>query len=203
MKRLCLLVVTVLSAACVTSHRPPTQYDLGEFAASQSRVLTATLIVREVIPPSWLRTRNIFYRLEYATPSHPQRYATSQWLATPGELVTLRLREAVASANAGFTLWTSNSEGAYVLQTTLEEFIQVFPSPADSHCIVQMRASLWRSGDQILAQREFRIEVPASDPTASGGAECLGSAVNRETADIIEWLREELASGDSTDQRRP
>jgi cholesterol transport system auxiliary component len=198
MKQLSLMVLTVLMAACVTSHRPSTQYDLGEFttARPQTRMLTAKLVIREVAPPSWLRTRNVYYRLDYLAPPHPQRYATSQWLATPGELVTVRLREAVAAANAGFTLSNSESADAYLLRTDLEEFIQAFSSPAESHCIVRMRVSLWHPVDQILAEREFLIDVPASHPDAGGAAYCLASAVNRETADIIGWLSEKLAGAD-------
>jgi len=196
MKPIALMLITLLAAACVTSRRPSVQYDLGDFSAvrPQTALLSAKLVIREVVPPSWLRTRNIYYRLDYAAPPHPQRYASSQWLATPGELVTVRLREVVAAANAGFTLSSTDGADSYVLQTSLEQFIQAFPAPGESHCIVQMRASLWRAADQILAQREFRVDVPASHPNASGAADCLASAVNRESADIVAWLSTETAA---------
>ncbi len=72
-----------------------------------------------------------------------------------------------------------------LLQATLEEFTQAFTEPAKSHCIVQLRASLWKSADQIIAQRIFRIEMPAQSPDARGAATCLASAVNMDIDKIV------------------
>jgi ABC-type uncharacterized transport system auxiliary subunit len=157
------------------------------------------LVIRDVTEPSWLRTRDIFYRLDYAAPSSPRRYAMSQWVATPGELVTLRLRDAVASANAGYTLTASNGSGGYSLQATLEEFTQVFTETAKSDCIVQLRVSLWKSADQITAERVFRIEKTAQAPDASGGATCLASAVNMDVNEIVQWLSGAVSGTHSSD----
>ena len=130
---------------------------------------------------------------------NPRRYAMSQWVATPGELVTLRLRDTVASANAGYTLTASNGSGGYLLQATLEEFTQAFTQPAKSHCIVQLRVSLWKSAEQITAQRIFRIEMPAQTPDARGAATCLASAVNMDVDKIVQWLSGEVAGSQSSD----
>jgi ABC-type uncharacterized transport system auxiliary subunit len=192
---------------CVTSHPPPKQYDFGDFPAIRpatavrpaTSALSVKLVIREVTEPSWLRTRDIFYRLDYAAPSSPRRYATSQWVATPGELVTLRLRDAVASANAGFTLTASSGPGGYLLQTNLEEFAQAFTEPAKSHCIVQLRVSLWNSAGQITAQRIFRIEMPAQTPDASGAATCLAAAVNLDADKIVQWLSNEVTGTHAND----
>jgi hypothetical protein len=53
-----------------------------------------------------------------------------------------------------------------------------------SHCTVQLRVSLWKSADQITAQRVFRI-MPAQTPNASGAATCLASAVNMNVDEIV------------------
>jgi hypothetical protein len=116
-----LIAAAMMLAGCVTSHQAPKQYDFGDFITPRQRsnALSARLVVRDVTQPSWLRTQDIFYRLDYASPARPQRYAMSQWVATAGELVTRRLRDTVASANAGFTLQASNgSEGIYCRQTS-------------------------------------------------------------------------------------
>jgi uncharacterized lipoprotein YmbA len=146
MKRALLIVAAMMLAGCVTSHQAPKQHDFGDFITPRQRsnALSARLVVRDVTQPSWLRTQDIFYRLDYASPARPQRYAMSQWVATAGELVTRRLRDKVASANAGFTLQASNGSEGYLLQANLEEFTQAFTAPAESRCIVQLSASLWR-----------------------------------------------------------
>ena len=115
------------------------------------------------------------------------------------KLVTLRLRDAVASANAGYTLTASNGSGGYSLQATLEEFTQVFTEPAKSHCIVQLRVSLWNSAGQITAQRIFRIEMPAQTPDASGAATCLAAAVNLDADKIVQWLSNEVTGTHAND----
>jgi ABC-type uncharacterized transport system auxiliary subunit len=191
----------ILLVGCVASHPPPKQYDFGNFTATRpvTGTLAVRLVIRDVTEPSWLRTRDIFYRLDYAAPSSPRRYAMSQWVATPGELVTLRLRDAVASANAGYTLTASNGSGGYLLQANLEEFTQSFTQLAKSHCIVQLRVSLWKSADQITAQRIFRIEMPAQTPDASGAATCLALAVNMNVDEIVQWLSGEVSGTHSSD----
>jgi cholesterol transport system auxiliary component len=192
----------VLLVGCVTSHQlSKQQYDLGDFAVFPhgSSVLAVNVVIRDVSQPSWLRSRNIFYRFDYAAPSRRHYYAMSEWVASSGELITVRLREAVASANAGFTLPTSTGAGGYVLQANLEEFTQAFTAPAQSQCIVQLRATLWRTVDQIVAQRVFRIEIPAQTPDASGAVRCLAAAANREAEDIIEWLSKQVVTARSGD----
>ena len=201
MKSAAWLAAVVLLVGCVTSHQPSKQqYDLGDFDALRhgSGALAVNAAIRDVNQPSWLRTRGIFYRLDYVAPSRPQRYALSEWVATSGELITFRLREAVASANAGLTLPTPTGAGSYVLQTDLEEFTQAFTAPAKSHCIVQLRATLSRT-DRVVGQRVFRIENPAQTPDANGAAVCLAAAVDRAADDIIEWLRNEVAGAPSGD----
>jgi ABC-type uncharacterized transport system auxiliary subunit len=191
----------ILLVGCVASHPAAKQYDFGNFTAARpvTSALAVDLVIRDVTEPSWLRTRDIFYRLDYAAPSSPQRYAMSQWVATPGELVTLRLRDAVASANAAYTLTASNGSGGYLLQAALEEFTQAFTEPAMSHCTVQLRVSLWKSADQITAQRIFRIEMPAQTPNANGAATCLASAVNMDVDEIVQWLSGEVSGTHSSD----
>jgi ABC-type uncharacterized transport system auxiliary subunit len=198
------IVAAMMLAGCVTSRQAPKQYDFGDFIAPRQRsnALSARLVVRDVTQPSWLWTKDIFFRLDYASPARPQRYAMSQWVATPGELITRRLQDTVASANAGFTLQASNRSEGYLLQASLEVFTQAFTAPAESRCIVQLSASLWRSTDQIVAQRVFRSELPAQTPDARGAAVCLASGVNLESDEIVEWLSAEIAGTPSGDPAR-
>lgn len=194
MSRASWIAATLLLAGCMTSRPAPKQFDFGNLTAMRpaTSALAVRFVIRDVTEPSWLRTRDIFYRLDYAAPSSPRRYAMSQWVATPGELITLRLRDAVASANAGYTLTASNGSGGYLLQATLEEFTQAFTEPAKSYCIVQLRVSLWKSADQIIAQRIFRSEMPAQTPDAKGAASCLASTASMDIDKIVQWLSSEV-----------
>jgi cholesterol transport system auxiliary component len=175
---------------CVSSRPALRQFDLGDFDALKDppSTLATNLVVADVGQPSWMRTRDMFYRLDYEPLPRPQRYTINQWVATPGELVTLRLRQTVQGANAGFTLTTASVSSDYLLQSTLEEFTQAFTSPAGSQCIVQLSASLWNKDGHIVGQRVFRADIPAPTPNASGGAACLTSAVNRISDEIVQWL---------------
>jgi cholesterol transport system auxiliary component len=177
-------------AGCATFQTPPKQFDLGEFPAPEGRaaVFAASLIIPDVTQPRWIRTRDMFYRRDYEAPARPQRYTMSQWVATPGELVTLRLRQAVQSANSGFTLPASNGAGGYLLQVNLDEFTQAFSTPSASQCIVQLRAALWGADGQTVAEREFRLEIPAPTPDAGGAARCLAAAVDAESEQVVQWL---------------
>jgi cholesterol transport system auxiliary component len=177
-------------AGCVTAHLPPRQFDLGDFDALGNRphMLATNVIVADMSQPSWMRTRDMFYRLDYASPPRPQRYAINQWVATPAELVTLRLRQTVQAANTGFTLPTSGPSGAYLLESTLDEFTQAFTTPVYSQCVVQLRALLRRTEGQLVGQRVFRLEMPALSADASGAALCLASAVNRLSDEMVQWL---------------
>jgi cholesterol transport system auxiliary component len=190
MIRVALGAVILGLAGCVTSRPPPKQFDLGEFNATGngSSIVATNLTVADVSQPSWMRTRDMFYRLDYELPPRPQRYAFNQWVASPGELVGLRLRQIVQSGNAGLTQSTPIASGAYQLQSSLEEFTQTFTTASDSQCIVQLRASLWRTDGRIAGQRAFRVENPAPTPDAGGAALCLAAAVNRVGDEIVQWL---------------
>jgi|SRR5580698_4291394 cholesterol transport system auxiliary component len=196
MTRASLALVLLCLVGCASSRAPPRQFDLGDFDAlgKRSSALAMNLIVADVSQPSWMRTRDIFYRLDYESPPRPQRYSINQWVATPGELVTLRLRQTVQAANAGFTLPTSSVTGDYLLQTSLDEFNQYFATATQSQCIVQLRASLWGIDGRIVGQHVFRIAEAAPTPDAGGAALCLAAVVNRLSDEIVQWLSTTKAS---------
>ena len=145
MSRSMLLAAILCLAGCTASRPASRQFDLGQSDAlpPASKVLHLNLIVADTEEPAWMRTRDIFYRLDYQIPARPQRYAINKWIATPAELISLRLRASVQSQNAGYTLSNSGATADYLLQTSLDEFTQSFSTPTQSQCSVQLRASLW------------------------------------------------------------
>jgi cholesterol transport system auxiliary component len=190
MIRAALAIVLLCLVGCASSLPPARQFDLGDFDArgEQARIVATNLIVADVSEPSWMRTRAMFYRRDYESPPHPWRYSINQWVSTPAELVTLRLRQTVQAANAGFTLPTFSASGDYLLEPSLDEFTQAFTTPGDSQCIVQLRTSLRRTDGRIVGQRVFRVEMPAPTADANGAALCLAAAVNRVSDAIVQWL---------------
>src|SRR5689334_8204828 len=137
MLRLLVVLFALLASACVSERPLPVRYDLdGTFAhAPLASRFKATLAVPPIRAPSWLRTTALIYRLDYEPAAPPRAYTLEDWIAPPSELLTLRLRERIAAINDGFTLdrLSADSDG-YLLEVTLEDFMQSFPSPGQSRC---------------------------------------------------------------------
>jgi cholesterol transport system auxiliary component len=193
MIRTALIAMLLLLAACITGRSAPltTQYDfesVSDPVKSHIR-LNATIAVLNVTAPSWVRTNALRYRLDYVTPANPQAYARSEWDAPPPELLTLRLRELIATANSGFTLsnLTSLTPG-YRLDVVLQRFIQVFSSAHESHCVVAMSANLTGPGERVLSQRTFQADVPAPSADAPGAVYCLVHASDADLEQMLDWL---------------
>lgn len=197
MMRAATVLVTLLAAGCATHSRTPARYDFDSMrtlVAPDTR-LHATIAIPPVSTPSWLRTPALIYRLAYATAAGPHAYALSAWTAPPAELVTLRLRQAVAAANSGFTLGSlpPHTPG-YRLDMRLEQFVQVFVTPHDSRCLVTLNATLLGSAGRVLAQRTFHSERAAPRSDAAGGAQGLVEATDSCLDEILLWLKSSLTS---------
>jgi len=190
-------LLALLAAACASQRPLPVRYDLD---GSQVRPvsdprLNATIALAPIQAPSWLRTTALIYRLDYEAPAYPRAYVHSQWTAPPGELLTLRLRERIASVNDGFTLdrLREDVEG-YRLEITLENFSQSFPAPDRSRCLVSLSATVVQHGGRALAQKTFGVERPAPSADAAGAVNCLTDAADSDFEQILAWLRSTLPS---------
>jgi cholesterol transport system auxiliary component len=189
-------LLVLLLSACAANRPLPIRYDLDGIpdpVRLQPR-LNVTIAVPSISSPSWLRTTALVYRLSYQAPAYPRAYALSQWIAPPGELLTARLREGVAAANAGVTLQQLpyDSDG-YRLEVSLETFAQEFSAPDRSRCVVALRATLVGADGKVTAQKSFRTERPAPSPDAAGGVEGLVDASDADFRNILTWLRQTLA----------
>jgi hypothetical protein len=51
-------------------------------------------VIYDVSAPAWLDSPSITYRLAYLDAARPQAYADSRWVASPAELIAVRLRGA-------------------------------------------------------------------------------------------------------------
>jgi cholesterol transport system auxiliary component len=181
-------LVALLASACASERPLPVQYDLEGNSASAPLAprFKATLAVSPIQAPSWLRTTALAYRLDYEPAAPPRAYSLERWTAPPSELLTLQLRERITAINDGFTLerLPGDTDG-YRLAVTLEEFIQSFPSPGRSRCVVT---------HSVIAQRTFRAERPAPSPDAVGAVQGLVVATDADLDDLLTWLGSSLRS---------
>jgi len=205
MMRPFLALLALLASGCASQRALPVRYDLdgSQVAARTEPRLNATIAIPPIQAPSWLRTTALVYRLEYEAPAYPRAYTRSQWTAPPGELLTLRLRERISSANDGFTLaQLPEGSGGYRLEVSLENFAQIFPSPGRSDCVVTLTATIVQRGDRVLAQKTFRAERPAPTADAAGGVEGLVDASDWDFKQILTWVREALPMQQAAAVRR-
>jgi cholesterol transport system auxiliary component len=196
MSRLACLFLLLL-CGCATHRALPVRYDLdGVLDPMGSQpALNVTIAVPPIASPAWLRSTALLYRLRYEAPADPRAYAQSEWIAPPGELLTQRLRESIATANRGVTLeQLDDLSKGYRLEVSLESFVQVFTSPDHSRCVVAFRATLLSGRDHVLAQRTFHAEQVAPRPDAAGGVEGLVAASDANFGHILAWLRQTLAT---------
>ncbi len=101
----------------------------------------------------------------------------------------MRLRRLITEVNSGFTLSRLDhvAEG-YELDVSLERFLQVFSQPNQSHCVVQMIATLTGPDGRLLAQRSFSAERSAPSGNAVGGVHGLIEASSVDLEQIVRWV---------------
>ena len=195
MRRFLACLVVLLLAACATGRVPPVRYDFGVAPHprhSQTR-FDATIAILPIGSPRWLRTTALLYRLGYEAPASRRAYTLSQWVAPPGELLTLRLRQWVEAENNGVTLRQLPGDArGYRLAVALDTFAQVFSAPDQSRCVVTLRASLVEHGGEVVAQKTFSATRAAPSPDALGGVQGLANASDVDLRRILAWLAETL-----------
>lgn len=139
----------------------------------------------------------MFYRLAYADAQALHAYSQARWSQPPGQLLRLRLREALARERTVLATHEAagiaRSEGRVpdLLRVSLDEFSHHFESPTQSVGLLRLRATLLRNapaGDRVLAQRSFSVRSPAPTPDAAGGARALAAASDAVAAELVQWV---------------
>ena len=176
-------------------------YDLGPAPAAQPPAGggRAPLVLPEVEVEGILETTALLYRLGYEDPFQLRPYAFARWSAPPGQLLRQRLRDvlgrdrAVLDNAAAASLVRRGAGRPPVLRVELEEFNQVFDSPAASRGMLRLRCTLLETGgggERLVAQRGFAVERPAPSADAAGGVRALTAAVDAAALDIARWLQQ-------------
>lgn len=195
--RLAWLCGALVLSGCAGASRPavfPRHYALATAAASVPTTrapAAATLRVARVSVPAWLDGTGMYYRLAYRADDGIAAYAESDWVAPPADMLEALLRNTLA-AGAGWRAVVgpgSPAQSACTLQVRIDDFSQVFASPQDSvGRLVATVTLLDGQSDKVIAQRPFRIEVPAPRADAAGGVAALNRA-SRQFADAVRaWL---------------
>ncbi len=204
MKRLNHLAALVLVAVLAVSgcalpsgpEKPLATFDLGPApVATVSTVRVSdrprpTLIVGEVVAPSWLDSIHIYYRLAFADVQQPRPYAQSRWTMAPPQLVSQRARLRLARF-ANIVSAGDTSQGA-VVKLELDDFSQMFETQDVSRGVLLLRVSLISNG-RVIGQRSFATSRVASSANAAGGVRALTEATDAVLEELSAWLATQLS----------
>lgn len=194
-------VVFAALAGCATPDKPvrPTLYDFGPMAAPATGAPSAlpALVLADVGASGTFDGLGVLYRLGYADAHQLRPYAQARWSAPPPQLVQQRLRELLArqrpilDPSQGAALAREGGAAPRVLRIDLEEFSQLFESPAASWGLLRLRATVMDrtpAGERLLDQRSFVVRQPAPTPDAPGGVRALVAATDTAAEQIGQWL---------------
>jgi cholesterol transport system auxiliary component len=168
---------------------PNAHYDLGAppaAGATANALPTPPVKVLAVAAPRSLETDAFAYRLSYVDAQRTGSYSDSHWTMPPAQLLTQRLRNALA-ARGPILSGADPVRAVPLLEVELTSFEQVFDAPEQSHGLVSVRATLTQQG-RVVGQRSFAASAPAPSADASGGARALAAASDDVIAQLSAWL---------------
>ena len=178
-----LAAALTLSACSLAPTVPPKAiYDLGPAPAATAPGGALAWRIADVTAAPALGGEGIAYRLAFQQAQRLEHYRDSLWAAPPAALLTQRLRERLAGAPA------CAGRPAALLTVNLDEFEQVFSSPAISQVVLRVHATLWPASSGSPQQQHWRIERPASSPDAPGAVRGLAQAVDDWLPQLEGWL---------------
>jgi cholesterol transport system auxiliary component len=182
------LALAAVLAGCASG--PPAavsniRYDLGELTPLGNTMNMPPVKVLAVNAAKNLDTEAFVYRLKYVDAQRTGIYADSHWAMSPAELLTQRMRGALASR--GPVLTGADPVRAPMLQVDLTDFEQVFDAPEQSHGEISARVTLSQHG-QVIGQRTFVARAPSYTADAAGGARALAAASDDLIAQMAAWL---------------
>ncbi|WP_308494628.1 ABC-type transport auxiliary lipoprotein family protein [Duganella rivi] len=190
---LMIAAMAVTLGACASKGQPTAQYDFGPLPAATSTASEAAsasigaVIVADVSGPASLDTERMHYRLLYSDARQSRPYAYNQWVSTPAQLLTQRMKARLSQAGVKVLSTTDAAASATVLRMEVEDFAQNFDSATSSKGVVRLRASVFRN-HRLVEQKAFSSSVSAPSADAAGGASALADASDAVAAELITWL---------------
>lgn len=182
-------VTTLAGCGSTSTAMPDAHYDLGAPLAADAAAGSAPMPpvkVLAVAAPRSLETDSFAYRLSYVDAQRTGNYSNSHWTMPPAQLLTQRLREALA-ARGPILSGADPVRAVPLLEVELISFEQVFDAPEQSHGLVSVRATLTQQG-RVVGQRSFAASASAPSADAPGGARALAAASDDVIAQLSAWL---------------
>lgn len=202
----CLALAAALAGCSALPDKPtrPVTYDFGPGAVTPQPANRMAplppLALADIEAPNALDGAAMYYRLGYQDANELKPYSLARWSMPPGQLVMAQLRQTLGERRALLTAGegpaVNRSEGKLpnVLRIELEEFSQLFQSPAVSTGVIRMRATLVSvtpAGEKLIAQRTVVVQKPAPSADAPGGARALAEATAAAAEEISQWLQQQ------------
>lgn len=190
---LCACTLVLGGCMSTTKTRFTNHYTLGK----STPTITGTphgqqvLRVSRIAVPPWLEGTAMHYRLDYRHDNRVAAYGRADWIAPPATMLENLIRNTIAAGGDWRAVVgpgsTATADADLHLQ--LENFSQVFAQPDQSAGFIEATATLVDDRDaSVMAQKHFRVKVPASTPDAQGGAKALGEAGRQFAIQLERWL---------------
>jgi len=199
----------IFLAGCSALPAPPVQPAVFDFgggadaplaeAAGAGAPAGAPLVLADVQSTGLAEgSTALQYRLAYDGAQQLRAYQRARWSQPPARLVRQsvaselgRTRPVLDTRSARETARGPGAGRLLVLRLELEEFSQVFASPAQSRGVLRLRATLTETGPQgerLLGQRLVNAEVPAASQDAAGGSAALAQAARLAAQELAGWV---------------
>ncbi|HET7930960.1 MAG TPA: ABC-type transport auxiliary lipoprotein family protein [Rhodanobacteraceae bacterium] len=181
---------------CATASRQgvvPRHYVLDGSAPASSTTAPhprgTVLRLARIEVPAWLQGTGLYYRLAYRDDDVVAAYADSDWAAPPAGMLAQRLRNVLAGGGWRAVIGPAgNARAGFTLHVQLQDFSQVFTTPAQSYGVLAATATLVDAHAAVVAQRQFRLRVVAPSADAAGGVQALDAASRDFARQLRDWL---------------
>ncbi|MDY6942261.1 MAG: ABC-type transport auxiliary lipoprotein family protein [Pseudomonadota bacterium] len=192
-----------LSGCTVVPERlpPPLTHDLGEQLNASPLTMPAVTVVVSAQAPSWLNSTAVPYRMPYLDATELKYYNDTHWIAAPVELVSERLKQRLHNAEPGYSP-TGGRQTIYRLELRLEQFEQVFVTPASAEGRIRVHATLTNARTrERIAQSTVQETVACPTPDGPGGVQALANAAHGAVEQIAQWASASVSSVSPHDPR--
>ena len=162
---------------CGMTPKQPALHDFGLTIASEQAInRTSGRAAITVDAPTWLWDNRIRFRLLYGSPTKVGFYALDQWIASPPELFQQQLM--------------NSNRSACQLRIQLLEFEQQFDAPDKAHVVLHFSVDASSlNNQQKLGDQEYRLQLAAASPDASGAVKAFGQLVKLAEQQLYDWTK--------------
>lgn len=187
--QLVLAGISLLSLNACQTATPLRQYDM-QISSGVAPVKSTGFKIQlaDIQVAEQFDSQQMWYRLTYQQAQESRPYAESRWSMPPAQLLAQRLKSRWLQAEIQVAGMQHGVAGLPRLKLELDDFSQHFSSAQQSQARISLRASLIHQ-HQLLAQKAFSADVPASNADASGGAKAMSLALDQVLDQLQHWTQ--------------